>query len=257
MDFKKVPKEYFSKTGNSLGGKAALITGGYRGIGLAIVKSFMREGAKVVFTGRNGEKMREACNTLDTPNVSYMEWDIADTKNCAYLMEKAVDIFGGIDILVNNAGVVSDSSGRKGFLETDDKHVKYVHDINVIGTIAMCQAFCRLVQSGNAKIINIISNTAFRPAFDAYTTSKWSLLSYTYALKQVYKNRISVNGIAPGPVKTDMSWKRGNSILWDNSANLRIGLPEEAAELAVMLAGKSGDLISGRVFLCDGGQVLK
>jgi NAD(P)-dependent dehydrogenase (short-subunit alcohol dehydrogenase family) len=256
-DFKNVPPKVFSKKGDSLNGKTALITGGYRGIGLAMVKSFLREGAKVVFTGRNAEQMKDVYNSLGTSNVSYMEWDIADIKNCTYLMEKAFGFFGTVDILVNNAGVVSDGPRRRDFLDMDDEYIKYIHDINVIGTITMCQTFCQLIKGNHAKIINIISNTAFFPAYNAYRISKWSLLSYTFSLKQLCKDNILVNGIAPGPIKTDMSWKRGDSIIKKNIANLRLGLPEEVAELAVMLAGQNGDLISGQVFLCDGGQVLK
>jgi NAD(P)-dependent dehydrogenase (short-subunit alcohol dehydrogenase family) len=172
-------------------------------------------------------------------------------------MGKAFKIFDTIDILINNAGVVSDGPRRKDFLDMDDEHIKYIHGINVIGTITMCQTFYQLIQGSHAKIINIISNTAFLPASNAYRTSKWSLLSYTCALKRLRRDNILVNGIAPGPIKTDMMWKKGKSILGKNIANVRIGLPEEVAELAVMLAGKRGDLISGQVFLCDGGQVLK
>jgi NAD(P)-dependent dehydrogenase (short-subunit alcohol dehydrogenase family) len=253
------PITRFEKQGNSLEGKVALVTGGYKGIGLAIVKSFLREGAKIIITGRKTEEMKKIYDTLDKTNISYMEWDISDTANCENFMRNAFNIFNQIDILVNNAGVVTnnnDKFNRKKFLDTDDGYIKYIHHINVFGTITMCQIFSELAKYNKVKIINIISNTAFRPASDAYGLSKHAILSYTYALRKQYDN-ISVYGIAPGPVKTEMSFRNGSSAVWKSVANLRIGLPEEIAELATMLAGKKGDLISGQVFLCDGGEVLK
>jgi 3-oxoacyl-[acyl-carrier protein] reductase len=247
--------------GNSLEGKVALVTGGHKGIGLAIVKSFLREGARVIFTGRNAEQMKQVYERLDTKNVSYMQWNISDTENNEELMRQAFDIYGTIDILVNNAGVVTKNNNifvRKSFLEINDEDVVYIHSINVLGTIMICRAYSKLIKNNNGKILNVISNTAFssRRLNDAYALSKLALLSYTLALQNQYDN-IIVNGIAPGRIKTEMSWRHGSPIMWEATANLRIGLPEEIAELAVMLAGKSGDLISGKVFLCDGGEVLK
>jgi NAD(P)-dependent dehydrogenase (short-subunit alcohol dehydrogenase family) len=244
--------------GDSLAGKVALITGGYKGIGLAITKSFLREGARVIMAGRNRELMEKVCHNLQDANVSCMRWDIADKAVCLSLLHEAFNVFGTIDILVNNAGINRIDKKAVSFFNATDDSIFRMHTINVMGTRNICENYIKVIGGDKGKIINIVSNTAFLAPYgaDAYWLSKWALCSYTKALGSKYKDRIIVNGIAPGPTKTDMVWKAGQSIIMAGIPNGRIGLPEEVAELAVMLAGKKGDLISGKVILCDGGQVL-
>jgi NAD(P)-dependent dehydrogenase (short-subunit alcohol dehydrogenase family) len=202
------------------------------------------------------EQMEKVCHNLHDANVTCMKWDIADIENCEALMREAFSVFGSIDILVNNAGINKIDGKAVSFCNGTDDHIFRMHNINVIGTRNMCENYIKTINEGKGKIINIISNTAFLVPHDVYWQSKWALCSYTKALGTKYKDRIIVNGIAPGPTRTDMMWKTGQSIIMDGIPNGRIGLPEEVAELAVMLAGKKGDLISGQVILCDGGQVL-
>jgi NAD(P)-dependent dehydrogenase (short-subunit alcohol dehydrogenase family) len=256
-NFENTPHRYFLNEGNSLQNKVALITGGYKGIGLAIVKSFLREGAKVVFTGRNKEQMKNVYDDLNNTNVSYMQWDIADKENDLSLMNNAFNIFGPIDVLINNAGIFKFNGKIPNFHNMTDEEFVLTQKINVMGTRNMCQNYIDLTGDRKGKIINIVSRVAFQASCGPYWISKWALLSYTKALGNIYKGKITVNGIAPGHIKTaGMGWIKGQSINLSSSPNGRIGLPEEIAELAVMLAGKKGDLISGQVFLCDGGQVL-
>jgi NAD(P)-dependent dehydrogenase (short-subunit alcohol dehydrogenase family) len=258
-DFKNTPEDYFKgERGTSLRDKVALVTGGYKGIGLAIVKSFLREGAEVIFTGRNSEQMKTVYDNLDKNNSVYMEWDVTDTAQCGSLMKKAFDIFGAVDILVNNAGIY-ESNWRKGFQETTSEDIVKMSRTNFIGIRTMCENYSNLTGNNGGRIINILSTCGLKaPAKPdwSYSISKWALVSYTKALAVALSNNIKVNGIAPGPVKTDMSWKSGQSIVELRSPNRRMSLPEEIAELALMLAGRTGDIISGRVFRSDGGFVL-
>jgi NAD(P)-dependent dehydrogenase (short-subunit alcohol dehydrogenase family) len=257
--FLNVPfsENYFENKGTGLAGKTALVTGGYKGIGLAIVKSFIREGANVIFTGRDAAGMKQIHARLNSANTAYMEWDITDRDNRKSLMEKAFSLFGPFDILVNNAGINKLDGKYQKFLEMTEKYVIAINKTNVTGTHDMCETYIGLLGEKKGKIINIVSNTAFRGAREAYFCSKWAILSYTKALGNKYRGRITVNGIAPGPVKTDMMWEEGQTIIQPSIPNSRFGLPEEIAEFALILAGKTGDLISGQVFLCDGGEVLK
>jgi 3-oxoacyl-[acyl-carrier protein] reductase len=258
-DFKDTPKTYFEGKGNSLQGKVALITGGYKGIGLAIVKSFLREGAKVIFTGRNIDQMNKVYETLDQNNAAYMEWDVADTENCQSLMNKAFSIFGHIDILVNNAGINRVNGKRQGFQEITSNYLRAICTTNFIGVVTMCENYAACTGKHKGKIINILSIAALKPPCNPdwpYGISKWSLLSYTKALAVKLSDKITVNGIAPGSCKTNMIWQPGQSII-ERTPNGRIAVPEEVAELALMLAGKSGDCISGQVFCCGGGNVLR
>jgi 3-oxoacyl-[acyl-carrier protein] reductase len=173
-------------------------------------------------------------------------------------MKQAFDIFGAVDILVNNAGIF-EQNWRKGFQEITDEDIVKISRTNFIGTRNMCENYSNLIgnnKDGEGQIINILSISSLRvpgkPHW-SYAISKWALLSYTKALAVALSNNIRVNGIAPGPVKTDMSWKQGGSIVETRSFNGRMALPEEIAELALMLAGKTGDIFNGQIFCSDGG----
>lgn len=235
--------------------KVVLVTGGYRGIGLSITQIFLREGAKVIITGRNESKLRESCIQLG--NVHYMVWDIADTVSCEDNFQKACSLFGRIDILVNNAGVTTEGGGRLSFENITDKHFRYVNGINVIGTTVLCKQFAKINSDGI--ILNVISNTATYAAKDAYSMSKWALYSFTKSYGQKCFNEgknIKVNGLCPGPVKTSMTVSENSSLLRGDIPNKRIGLPEEIAELALMIVYSSMYGMNGHIVVCDGGETL-
>jgi NAD(P)-dependent dehydrogenase (short-subunit alcohol dehydrogenase family) len=232
---------------------------------LAIVKTFLREGAKVIFTGRNKADLDGVYNSLNAGNAAYMEWDVSDTERCWALMEEAFDIFGTVDVLVNSAGIYKIGGARETFEELSREYFIKMNKVNFIGLRNMCDNFVSLTGDANnhKKIINIISTTALMPPGRmnkyewAYAISKHAALAYTMALAHTADGNPAVNGICPGPVKTAMSWKPGQSIVEPRSPNARMGLPEEVAELALVLAGGTGDTITGQIFRCDGGFALK
>ena len=241
--------------GATLEGKVALITGAYKGIGYAIAKRLLQDGAKVIITGRNEEQLKVASGRLNTNNVSWMKWDISDRTHSKEYLKEAESRFGPIDILVNNAGVSTDRKGRVNFDNMDKKHFHYVHDINTLGTRQLCMSFIERYDKGT--ILNILSNTSLRPAQDAYFTSKWALRAFTEAMgKSDVRKQVTVNGLCPGPIKTDMSFGPGVSMYRKEIPNRRIGMPEEVAELAFVqiLSGLSGT--SGLITVCDGGEIL-
>lgn len=252
------PGDYYEHTGgHSLEGKVALVTGGYRGIGLAIAHALHREGAKVVVTGRNEQKLAEVCRNIGSPRFTYISCDISVLSQHLDCLNKVKGIYKrDIDILVNNAGVTTDRGYRMHFEDMTDEHFRYVHNINVHGTIQMCRAFASLYQSGS--ILNIISNTACYPGADAYFTSKWAIYSFTQAFGHECHRQgkdIQVNGICPGPIRTDMT--PGNSYIWGvSTANRRVGIPEDIGELAVILLVDSFRGCSGTIVISDGGQIL-
>ena len=257
-----VPKLYGAPTsydlvidGTKLLGKVALVTGAHKGIGFHIAMRLLKEGAKVIITGRNEQALKDTVEKLNTTNVAYMVWDIADGKEKEHF-DEAVKVFGSIDILVNNAGVTSNTKKRCSFEEMDDFHCHYVHDINTLSTKRMCEEFAKSSQSGT--ILNIISNTGILPALDAYFTSKWALYSFTkaYAEKLRLNNvHLTINGLCPGPVRSDMT--RAISMYRKEIPNHRIGMPEEIAELAFIqiLSGLNGQ--NGEITVCDGGQIYR
>lgn len=257
-DFYDAPAETPLSGNDRLKNKVALVTGGYKGIGLAIAKTFLREGAKVIITGRNENSMRTVCNNESNPNLTYMVWDISDTNLCESNLVKATKIFGQIDILVNNAGVTTDGKSRVPFEQITEKHFEYVNDINTLGTVRLCKQFVKNFSQGGV-IINIISNTGIRPAQDAYFLSKWALYSFTKAFANECHQKgtgIMVNGICPGPVKTEMSYTEKSSITRFEIPNKRMALPEELAELTLMTVCSAMSGMNGNVIVCDGGETL-
>lgn len=252
------PGNYYNHTdGHSLEGKVALVTGGYRGIGLAIARSLHREGAKVVITGRNEQKLAEVCQSINSPRFSYISCDISILSLHLDYLNKVKEIYDqDVDVLVNNAGVTTDRSYRMSFEDMTDDHLRYVHSINVYGTIQMCRTFASLYQCGS--ILNIISNTACYSGADAYFTSKWAVYSFTQAFGRECHQQgkdIQVNAICPGPIRTDMT--PGNSYIWGlDTANRRVGIPEDISELAVTLLVDSFRGCSGTIVVSDGGQIL-
>lgn len=241
----------FIVNGSKLEDKVALVTGAHKGIGYHIAIRLLKDGAKVIITGRNEDALINTVHQINTSNLAYMVWDIADDKIKDHF-EEAKAIFGPIDILVNNAGVTSNTNTRPSFEEMDDKHYHYVHDINAIASAKMCHEFINQFQNGT--ILNIISNTGVLPALDAYFTSKWALYSFTKALASQQK-AVSVNGLCPGPTKSDMTPEY--NFYRKEIPNHRIGLPEEIAELAFVqiCSGLNGQ--SGVISVCDGGQIYR
>lgn len=250
------PKEYLlTIDGSRLEGKVAIVTGAHRGIGYFIALRLLKDGAKVIITGRNEEALKKSVERLNTPNVAYMVWDIVDG-NETEQFRRAGDLFGRIDILVNNAGVTSDTKKRPPFEEMSEKHYHYVHDINTLSTRNMCLKFTQSFNQGT--ILNIISNTGVLPALDAYFTSKWALFSFTKAFAEELKAidaKVTINGLCPGPIRTEMTPEE--SFYRKEIPNHRIGLPEEIAELAFVqiCAGLEGQ--NGEITVCDGGQIYR
>ena len=241
--------------GSKLKDKVALVTGAHRGIGFSIAMRLLKEGAKVIITGRNEEALKKTVQQLATPNVAYMVWDIAGGKEKEHF-DEAESVFGKIDILVNNAGVTSNTKIRYSFEDMDDAHYHYVHDINTLATRKMCLEFSNRSQTGT--ILNIISNTGVLPALDAYFTSKWALYSFTKAFADEMANKessVTINGLCPGPIMSDMTPEE--SFYRKEIPNHRIGIPEEIAELAFVqiFSGLNGQ--NGEITVCDGGQIYR
>ena len=254
---KGMPKDYnLVVNGTKLQGKVALVTGAHKGIGFQIALRLLKDGAKVIITGRNEEALKNIVHKLNTPNLTFMVWDIADGKTKKHL-EEAQKIYGKIDILVNNAGVNKIGGVSMSFEKATKEYIHSMNDINVVGTVSICKEYIKVFSSGT--ILNIISNTSVRAAVGIYWMSKWAIYDYTKGLSerlQQNDSQISVNGLCPGPTMTDMMFDSTSSVYYPAMANKRIGLPEEMAELAFILivSGLKGK--TGEIVVCDGGESL-
>ncbi len=242
-----------------LKGKRAIVTGGSRGIGRAIAKEFINEGAKVLITGRSEEALVQITEKQD--NLEYLVWDATDFDNYNSNIKKSYDKLGGnIDILVNNAGVLTQNDFMMNYLDLELNEWDLVMDTNLKAVYFMCQSMAKYMIENNIKghIINIGSEMGRRPACVSYGISKWGVEGLTKGFGQKLASKgIIVNGIAPGATTTSMmNWSEGDSIERKTHANGRFGFPEEIARLAAYLASDFGENIIGEMILCDGGSSL-
>lgn len=239
-----------------LEGKRVLVTGGSSGIGYAIAKKCLEEGARVVITGRDIHKLNAASKKIGSNNLLALEWDVSDSNLAREKIEEIELVLGGLDIVFNNAGVYT----SKSFLEIEEEDWDTVLDINAKGLFFVCQAASDyfLKKSKSGKIINIASNRGILGDCGPYGMSKWGVIGLTKGLgRDLISKGIIVNGIAPGITATNINGvKVEENAFSDEPRNKRIGLPEEIAELALFLASDAANNIVGEVIVCDGGTSL-
>ena len=240
-----------------LSGGIAIVTGGSRGIGRAIVEILAASGMEVVFTYRDNEA---AANEVIAANpgktISAEKVDARDSAACAAFVEKVVDRTGKIDLLVNNAGVVRDN--LLAMLEDDD--LKTVLDTNVTGTFNMTRAVVpHMVSKRRGKIVNLSSVSGEKGGRGQtnYAASKGAINAFTKSLAvELAPRNIRVNAVAPGVIETEMS-KTVRELAGDqiNSRILlkRIGQPEDIANAVWFLSSKYADYITGEILHVDGG----
>jgi len=245
-----------------LSGKTALVTGGSRGIGLSVAKGLAEHGADVAIVARTKEQLEAAKQQIQTDTdkkVWTFPFDIKNIKGIEGLFENIVSETKGVDILVNCAGTTVRGPSE----EVDLKTWNQVIEINLTAVFVLSQAFCsHRRQVGKAgRIINIGSLTCHgaRPTTAAYASSKGGLLMLTKTLAVEWaKYNINVNAIGPGYIATDLTeplWSDEDFTKWVLSKTPlgRWGRPDDLVGMAVLLASKAGDFITGQIIYVDGG----
>jgi 3-oxoacyl-[acyl-carrier protein] reductase len=246
-----------------LQGKVALVTGGSRGIGRAIVKAFAAEGAKVAVVYRGSKEaadnlVKEVRQTGGTALA--VQTDVTDSAAAQQCVEKVEKELGPVDILVNNAGVIHDDL----FVRMEPEHWQTVLQTNLGGTYNFCRAVAYPMMKRRAgRIINVSSIAAEHVNLGQtnYAASKGAINSFTRALAvELASRNVTVNAIAPGFIETDMSAairnKAGDLIEKKMIPMKRIGKPEDIAHVAVFLASSDSAYITGQVLTVDGGLSL-
>lgn len=245
-----------------LKGKNILVTGGGSGIGLAIAKKCASCGANILITGRNAEKLEHAVAEIGRERCGFLIWDISNIADINKRLEECQLILGGeINILINNAGVAP----SKFWGNVDEEEWDKIYSTNLKGLFFLTQAIVKVwknkPQDDYRKIINISSQGGFVGATYPYRMVKWDIRGLTEGLgKQLIKDRIIVNGIAPGVVKTAMqsfSLHQGDNLYTNQNLIERVILPDEIAELALFLISDVSNAIVGQTIVCDGGYTLK
>lgn len=246
---------------NYLAGKVVLVTGGTSGFGLAIAKKCLEQGASVIVTGRNKQKMEKTISTIGNPKMKGIVWDLSDVSIVKNKLQEANSIFGPINVYVNNAGVWTPNN----WTNIEEKDWDYVVDINLKGLFFMCKEEAHnlkiMTDTSDAigKIINVTSIEGVRGGFGPYCASKWGANGLTKGLaKDLVKNKIVVNAVAPGMAITDINPnlpKDGNQYL-ECQPTGRFVLVEEIADMVAYLAGDAANSIVGQVIAIDGGWSL-
>ena len=240
-----------------LSGKTALVTGGSRGIGAAIVRRMAKEGANVAFTYSKSEKaagvLVKEVSIYRIKAKAYLA-DGAAPKSMPGLVGKVLKDFGRLDILVNNAGVFL--GGRIGEIKAAD--YERVMRINVDAVFTLTNAAAGKMKPGG-RIINISSvlgERAAGPDMGVYNASKFAVTGFSRSwAKDLGPQGILVNAVQPGPIDTDLNPEAGDSADYQKARTAlgRFGRPEEIAGAVAFLAGPDATYITGATLNVDGG----
>jgi 3-oxoacyl-[acyl-carrier protein] reductase len=237
--------------------KVAIVTGGSRGIGRAIVQALAAGGAKVVFTYVQNKTLADEVAQPDSI-VAYQA-DVTSFEQAKELVKFVKEKFGRIDILINNAGITRD----KLILRMSEKDWDDVMDTNLKGAFNVSKpVVAAMVSQRSGTILNItsISGVVGMPGQVNYSSSKAGMIGFTKALaKEIAKANITVNALALGFVETDMTAVLNEEYRTKALAQIplgRVGKPENMAEVAMFLVSEKANYITGQVIQVDGGLAI-
>jgi NAD(P)-dependent dehydrogenase (short-subunit alcohol dehydrogenase family) len=242
-----------------LDGKIALITGGTTGIGFASAQLFLKEGARVIVTGRNPKNVDEAQKALGANALAVVS-DASNLSATDALMKRVAEKFGRIDVLFANAGIGQFAPAEQVDEGMFDRHF----DLNVKGLFFTVQKSLKLLSEGASVLLtaSVASRKGFAGA-TIYCATKAAVRSFGRTLAtELAPRRIRVNTISPGPVltpifgKLDMPKEQVDAVtasMAQSVAFKRLGRPEEIATLALFLASDDASFITGAEIFADGG----
>ena len=237
--------------------KAALVTGGSRGIGAAIAKRLAADGASVAITYTKGaDAARSVVDSIKRTggNAIAIQADAIDADAVKAAVEKAFAQFGRLDVLVNNAGTAI----PKPFEEATLEEINRVIDINIRGVMIATQAALKRMSDGGRVIMigSCVGERTMTPGLAAYSATKAAVKLFTQGLsREVGARGITVNNVQPGPIDTDLNPAAGD---WaapqiSNTALKRYGHVNDIAALVTFVAGPEASYITGASLTCDGG----
>ena len=238
--------------------KTILITGGAKGIGRAIAKTFSKNGYNVAINYLTSQKDAETLEK-ELENVAIFKADVSSSAQVNDMVSEIKKRFGRIDVLVNNAGIAR----SKLFTDVTEEEFDQMVGVHLKGMFNCTKSVLPdMIYEKSGKIINISSMWGITGASCEvdYSMAKAGVIGFTKALaKEVGPSNITVNAIAPGAIKTDMlsGFSQDEiSMICEDIPLGRLGSPEEIAQVAYFLAGPGGDYITGQVISPNGGMVI-
>jgi NAD(P)-dependent dehydrogenase (short-subunit alcohol dehydrogenase family) len=243
-----------------LDGKVALVTGGNRGIGLAIARLFVEAGARCMLTSRSETDGLRDLLAANPETTAWFRADVTEEEAPEAMVQATLQRFGKLDVLVNNAGIADNGN----FHDFDDARLKAIMDTNLMAPFRIARAAVRpMLDQGRGSIVNIGSISGYvanKPQLQvAYNASKAAVHQMSTVMAFEYAGRgVRVNALAPGYVISDMTaggianpdWNR----TWtENTPMGRFARPEEMATCALFLASDAASYVTGAVLVADGG----
>jgi len=241
--------------------RVAIVTGGSRGIGAAIVKRLAQDGLHVVAVARNLEKLQQVCNeaSADGGSAEAVVCDIADPKALAAAIEQVAEKHGRIDVLVNNAGITRDDL----ILRMEDEAFDEVINTNLKSAfVAIRSASRSIMRSKTGRIINIgsVAGVAGNAGQANYAASKAGLIGLSKSVaRELARKGVTCNVVAPGFITTDMTQGLPEDLKETVKGNIPLRRFGEASEIAAAVsffASPQAAYVTGQVLCVDGGMVM-
>jgi NAD(P)-dependent dehydrogenase (short-subunit alcohol dehydrogenase family) len=245
-----------------LTGRTAIVTGGTRGIGLAIAEGLVCAGANVAVASRKEDACEAAAAHLQSlgGNAIGVPTHLGSLEAISSLVQTTVEHFGGLDIVVNNAANALAQSFGEITAEAWDKSFA----VNLRGPVFLVQsALPYLRESQHAAVLNVVSVGAYiySPWVSMYTAAKAAMISFTRSMAAEFADAgIRVNALAPGPVDTDMTRNNPAEFIEAMASGVllkRIAEPREMIAPALLLVSDAGSFITGQTIIADGGMVAR
>lgn len=244
---------------NELIGKVALVTGGTRGIGLAVAHELARAGGTVAVVSRDADAASAIAQDLEGEGHRGYSCDVSVTETVSATVNQVANDLGPIDVLVNNAGITRDNI----FLRMKEKEWDEVLAVNLKGAFNTTKAVARsMMKRRSGVIVNITSVVGLvgNAGQVNYSASKAGLVGFTKSIaKELASRGIRCNAIAPGFIATDMTATLSDEVLEELHAQIPLGYfgePTDIAKLVRFLAGPAGRYITGQVITVDGGMAM-
>ena len=235
---------------NRFKGRKIVVTGGSTGIGLAIAKKLISEGAEILIASRNEERLQNVSAKI---GCKYLRLDVNNVDQISVFIKRAQELLNGLDSIVLNSGISLHEGNIK---QVTQEQFDLQFNINVRGNYFLAQQF--ILQSIPKSLRNILFITSERGTFVddlPYGLTKAALNSLTQGLAYRFaKENIRVNAVAPGVTVSDMTGFSEDNLYCSYNINKRVYLPEEMAEVAAFLLSEESGCISGQIITCNEGK---